>query len=613
MSSAKRLFLVGALLGMPVSFTGCNQADPKITEELKRQLEEKQQEADQANANSLALKSQMTALKSELDRAKEKSNLPEGAKTAYPEANSSAHSNEEAAKLREQLRELSRQFEEYKSKYKVSIRQRASGLKLEDFSAGGRKYTGVSVRALDDTSVSILHNEGLAKLDAASLPDQVATMLAFRQPELTSVSRSWGTPKKPAARSNLANLSSSPKNKPGTESAINDAVNTSDVIRHAVVMIEGTGTGDEVNVTGKFSSGLGHGSGFIVNIGNASFLYTNIHVLSGMRSLKIRTMSGEEIKDLEYLEASDEAAIGDVARYKLVNRRELAFRFPQVSQDPKVGLAVAAYGDSGGESAVTILEGELLAVGPEKVETSAGIIQGNSGGPLVEANSDVVVGINSFISHETAQQGEAITSGTRFSQGRRFSYRAERIAKWRRLPLDGLALESERIQQIGRDTTTLKVVTKLEGIISRRGFWGPNQDSLIRTIRDDLNRTGGGNTASTLTAAMATVNQKLQRGVVRTKKTEKGASVFYDDPEYGPGAPVAAVEVAKIYEEFFATVFTLLAKDVKGVTSQDYTPFHYETAIGSSFKKAEVQRLQLASQIRSFYERVRSANWQNER
>lgn len=155
----------------------------------------------------------------------------------------------------------------------------------------------------------------------------------------------------------------------------------------------------------------GHGSGVIVDA-SAGLVLTNFHVIDGARAAKVTLRDGKELKALGFMAIEPTS---DLALLKIEPLPALvAVKRAEVL--PAVGASVAAFGSPKGFSFSTT-EGIVSAVRGGKevsdiigdvdyralgygraatwIQTSAAISGGNSGGPLVNMEAELV-GINTW-------------------------------------------------------------------------------------------------------------------------------------------------------------------------------------------------------------------------
>jgi len=147
------------------------------------------------------------------------------------------------------------------------------------------------------------------------------------------------------------------------------------------------------------------GSGVIVD--PKGYIITNDHVVSGATRIKVSVPGGEEYT----AKVIGTDPISDIAVIKINDKKDFPFAKIGNSRDTKVGDWVIAIGSPFGLDQ-TVTAGIISATGRtfengggpseysflnDYLQTDAAINRGNSGGPLVNMNAEVV-GINSFIS-----------------------------------------------------------------------------------------------------------------------------------------------------------------------------------------------------------------------
>jgi len=168
-----------------------------------------------------------------------------------------------------------------------------------------------------------------------------------------------------------------------------------------------------LNMAGIISSG----SGFIIKRNNKKYAVTNAHVVENAsdeagsivvysisrKKYKVKLVGGDSFYDIAVLEFIDEP--GDDISFIDFKKNE-----------SKIGEQVYAVGNPLGEYPYTVSDGIVSAKNRVRggmtgkfgfIQTTATVIWGNSGGPLVDTNGDVA-GIMSQIAFATLPSGEQI-------------------------------------------------------------------------------------------------------------------------------------------------------------------------------------------------------------
>ncbi len=179
------------------------------------------------------------------------------------------------------------------------------------------------------------------------------------------------------------------------------------------------------------------GSGFLANFPEGVFLVTNQHVIEGVSREEIRVtdLRGRQF-DLQRLEVSPTQ---DLARIAVSAPSGLHLRHA-VAHDAEV----IAYGNSHGGGVATASRGKVVGIAQDVVEVTAEIVQGNSGGPVVDAEG-FVIGVASFVTREREDAEDWVTKGTRYGEARRFAIRLHGEQVWRRVDWAAYAAETRRM------------------------------------------------------------------------------------------------------------------------------------------------------------------------
>lgn len=228
-------------------------------------------------------------------------------------------------------------------------------------------------------------------------------------------------------------------------------------------------------------TGTGKGSGFLAGKDRQTYLYTNLHVISGAERIGARN-AGQSFdfrtSDVEV------AADRDLVRFPVPAQPGLSF-----SPAPRIDDKIFALGDSGGRGVVTRLEGTVLGVGPDSIEVSTAFIPGNSGGPIV-TEGNKVVGVSTYMIR-TENLPEWIKSGSRFNEARRFAVRVTDDVQWIRLPAAALVQQTKSLDLV--ENLLVEYIgfirTMSDGLFQRQLLTQFNDRSEIRVFVDSYNRT----------------------------------------------------------------------------------------------------------------------------
>jgi hypothetical protein len=198
---------------------------------------------------------------------------------------------------------------------------------------------------------------------------------------------------------------------------------------------------DLVLVEGKSESG---GSGFITHINGRKYLVSNAHVLAGIKAVSMTLLDRTQLKvgppmiavghDLVALPV-DEGGAGIPSA-------------ESVETEAEVGDAVVVFGNPGARGVVTVVIGELIGIGPNRIEVSALIEHGNSGGPIIHLASGKVIGVATY-----AKTDELLAGGKKL---RRFGYRLDSVRKWQAVDWSSFYAQADQMEKVERTSRELK-------------------------------------------------------------------------------------------------------------------------------------------------------------
>ena len=170
-----------------------------------------------------------------------------------------------------------------------------------------------------------------------------------------------------------------------------------------------------------FSLGFGSasaGTGIIVS--ENGYILTNKHVVEGSSDISVVTNDGNSYDNVEIITTDP---LSDIAILKISNAKGLKAAELGDSKALNIGQQVIAIGNALGEYDGTVTSGIISGIGrtvnassddgatketlTDMIQTDAAINSGNSGGPLVNAQGQVV-GINTAVASEAQGIGFAI-------------------------------------------------------------------------------------------------------------------------------------------------------------------------------------------------------------
>jgi len=168
----------------------------------------------------------------------------------------------------------------------------------------------------------------------------------------------------------------------------------------------------------------GTGSGFIALRNGKPTLFTNTHVVAGNRTLEAQTIGGEKL-NLTGMEVAEKFDVSVIDQDTIADGFEIV---DNLESEVRIGDPVIVLGNSVGSGVATEIHGKVTGIGPELVEVDAKFVQGNSGSPVIHAETGKVIGIATFI---VVRELEDVGKDSRFhKRERRFAYRLDTVPGW---------------------------------------------------------------------------------------------------------------------------------------------------------------------------------------
>lgn len=177
----------------------------------------------------------------------------------------------------------------------------------------------------------------------------------------------------------------------------------------------------------------GQGTGFVTRINETPFVITNLHVLAGAKTLRIRNSRGETLNVL----AIHAARGHDIALIR-VSETSGGLQLAKDAADSQIGDSVVVVGNRLGGGVLTQETGRLLGIGPDRIEVNAKFQPGNSGSPIVNTRTGEVIGVATYlqtvsiVGEKSGRSGDA-NKPSRESSTRWFGYRFDSVSQWERI------------------------------------------------------------------------------------------------------------------------------------------------------------------------------------
>lgn len=184
----------------------------------------------------------------------------------------------------------------------------------------------------------------------------------------------------------------------------------------------------------------GSGTGFLTQINDTIVVITNIHILECASSespeLKIRTLSNTTLSPIGIYGAMGH----DIALLRIPNEKDLAEFVipysPNLTELISIEDEISIPGNSKGGGALLWTKGDVIGLGPDRIEHNAPTYQGNSGSPIIHRISAKVIGVESYATYESLSNDVYAKSSFQNrdspikSDVRHFAYRLDSVKSW---------------------------------------------------------------------------------------------------------------------------------------------------------------------------------------
>lgn len=202
------------------------------------------------------------------------------------------------------------------------------------------------------------------------------------------------------------------------------------------------------------------GTGFVAMSEGKKYLYTAAHVFSGNSKFTIRNAAGTEFKKFGDLQAAEGA---DLIRLEMLDDPADFLELAAPDADMAINTEIAALGNGGGNGVVSVELGKILGTSGDTLEVDAQIIQGNSGGPVVERSSGKVVG---EATHLTNARKDVWSEGTRQGEVRRFACRLNKPWKWMTQKTGAFVADGKKLAEFDDLTRLCYAIAQLKPLES---------------------------------------------------------------------------------------------------------------------------------------------------
>lgn len=202
------------------------------------------------------------------------------------------------------------------------------------------------------------------------------------------------------------------------------------------------------------------GTGFVACVEGKSYLYTAAHVFSGNSKLVIKNSGGTVFKKFGDLEAADGA---DLIRIEILDEVKDGLEIAAANSALQINAAIVALGNGGGTGVVAVEKGKVLGTSADSLEVDAKIIQGNSGGPVVDVASGQALGV---VTHLSSQRKDVWSEGARQAEVRRFACRLNKSWRWQPVKISVFLTEGKALAEFDEVTRLCFAMAQLNPLAS---------------------------------------------------------------------------------------------------------------------------------------------------
>lgn len=282
-------------------------------------------------------------------------------------------------KVEEEMRKLRQEYEDYQKKYEAKVRKAGVGEEFASLEVGEQTLSQVVISSVTEQVVQVRHADGFASLNSVTAPtawkerfflrseeeiaQRAAELAAFLNPPVVS-DEEESQPERPVSDYRKRKL----------------AREQDKAAMEALVSKVGTAI---VSVSGQNSQG----SGFFVQDGITTYLYTTASLLSNNPGFQVRDVDGGEWSKFAHLEIAEGH---DLVRLALSEPVEDLLKFHSAVGEIEGGQAVAILTLAQGEIEVAKRETKLRTLEEETITLSTSSLKNSVGGAITNSQGEVL-------------------------------------------------------------------------------------------------------------------------------------------------------------------------------------------------------------------------------
>ena len=267
----------------------------------------------------------------------------------------------------------------------------------------------------------------------------------------------------------------------------------------------------------------GAATGFMTKIRDVDFVVTNLHVLGTNKKITLKNLRGEEVPFLAIF-----GAVGSDIAILRIGKGEGDLKVAaDVFKAAKIGDQVVVTGNRLGGGVATETLGQVVGVGPTRVEVNADFAPGNSGSPIFSVSAGEVIGVATYATTRKVDLEESEGSSRREATAeavdkRWFGYRLDSVQKWEQIDMAKWRTQRERIEKF-RETSEALV-----DVVNGKPRTGASKNARVRALLENFDTR-----ARRLNDQLGVMNEvkdffRAVRALAEDGQREIGTQEFYD-------------------------------------------------------------------------------------
>lgn len=259
------------------------------------------------------------------------------------------------------------------------------------------------------------------------------------------------------------------------------------------------------------------GSGFVCRVGDTPWVFTNAHVVAGAQGWNLHRLDGALLTP----GISQSAGARDVVRMSLRTEQPAALEaVTDFDREVTIGDEIEVIGNSGGGGVISTMAGEVVGIGPDRLEISAPFIAGNSGSPILHSKTGRVIGIATYLTVRS-ERFVGTSGDDETTTVRRFGFRIDNVPQWEAVTWPAFQAEAERMRRI--EMLTADIYNYFRG----RTLGGLQTEVLRRAAAEWMSALQKSRSSPADRAAANTRFLAELRGMVRTDVVAADAQLRY--------------------------------------------------------------------------------------